>query len=637
MGKVPHDQICLNDLQLTQPSLHWFLKTVLHNSNSDLSLFRETSEASENPEGKRKKEESKIENETQEPSEPLETYYSLDEAEAKRLEEFVERFLKEHPELSAETDPKSGHETLREQSKPVSETDTALEKPLEEPGKDFELEHADQTVEEKRREAVAETLKPISKENREKQDLLGEEPEAHASFRPLESPLNIPKESAREEDSERLTPPKGAFLETRPEGLFIKLGEFEYKIGHTETQLVCGEEVGRYTGEDGGVFTQWTKHEKLNPPWKTSWYELSDRQVLYVTDLGETIEEAVKRSGGQKGLAERMSGLGVDTSQHAIWRMVHDTHESIEVENLRAIATYLERDYDSFNERIRALVSGESLGSPKIPFNLNSIEGATLCSATLSDGGIRSDRYLFYTNKKPESRKRIIETAKKVFGDVNVYEHGYNIFFTSRITGDVMEKAGIPVGETADKDPHIPTFILQGRRELRRAYLSQAYSDEGHVTKRSQRGITYPRIALKRSRDISKLLTDRDSELLESTVTWKKRMLPRNQEQLYANYTRKLRKKLEAKLVEIVEDNPPHLISEEKQILEGFGISPNLKPYEIYKTQRGYSASWISIIERYHDLVKFRDEIGFFDSEKQGRLEKILKESEETKMRVRRL
>ena len=126
---------------------------------------------------------------------------------------------------------------------------------------------------------------------------------------------------------------------------------------------------------------------------------------------------------------------------------------------------------------------GVGINNPRLPFNFNTPKGARFIMAILGDGSLgkgKSGGRPAYYNNDSKMRQIVIEAAREVLGDVDIYEHSKMIRLP-RIVGQILNLLGIRSGTKAMLNPHIPKFILNSDKEVRATALRQILCDEGNV------------------------------------------------------------------------------------------------------------------------------------------------------------
>ena len=125
------------------------------------------------------------------------------------------------------------------------------------------------------------------------------------------------------------------------------------------------------------------------------------------------------------------------------------------------------------------------LFNPKLPFDFNSEAGAYFIAAILFDGGIDRQYKPHYGNVPFKQRKRIVDSAMEVFGELKNREsnpnRGYMVRFPKCI-GIVLNYCfKIGIGNKMYSNNKVPAFVFNYPKELKSVFLRQAYDDEGNV------------------------------------------------------------------------------------------------------------------------------------------------------------
>jgi len=216
-----------------------------------------------------------------------------------------------------------------------------------------------------------------------------------------------------------------------------------------------------------------------------------------------------------------------------------------------------------------------SIFNPKIPFNFNTVDGATVISAIFHDGGINRRRQPHYSNPENlELRQKVYEAFTNVFGNFASKKSNpiknQQLYFPKIVGTIITYGLGIPCGRRVINNPSIPRFIFHSSDNVKSAFVRQAFDDESHVH-RTQRNIS-----LKLSSGSK---------------------------------------------------NPSNIIIDDKNLLESLGIDVSGPHYiDCYKCKDGTSAfRWYILISHQDNLKSFYDKIGFHSTYKQKRLQEIVK------------
>lgn len=226
------------------------------------------------------------------------------------------------------------------------------------------------------------------------------------------------------------------------------------------------------------------------------------------------------------------------------------------------------------------------LKNPKLPFKLNTKEGARFISALLFDGGIDRESKPHYGNINKNLRKDILNCVFSIFGDINskeidVNRNDYFIRFP-KVIGLILEYClNFKKGQKAYINHSIPEFIFNLDKKFKYEFIRQAFDDDGSVSNK------YPILKIAGSIDVT---NKRDNKI------------------------------------------PMNLMNDTKKLIENININPNkLRIDKVYKLNMEYGRkgpfyrqTWSFSITGRENLLKYYNEIGFNLKYKQDRLKKIL-------------
>lgn len=272
------------------------------------------------------------------------------------------------------------------------------------------------------------------------------------------------------------------------------------------------------------------------------------------------------------------------------------TSRSIPVRILKKAMNTLEIPLISIESKIVEL---SGIKNPKLPFNLNTPEGAEIRLAFLSDGHNPKDatKNLKYQAGEIESHKNLTELANKLFGELDIRihkekENKYQSYFPC-VIGDVIEPAGVPRGNKTLINPYMPKDIFMSRELLVHA-LRRSFTDEGSCYSRRNHYIRLERnVDITRELKRSKLSNFAKNHISKSKVNMSK----------YAN----------------------HLITGEYLGLRGLGIYCRLNAVKLRKNMdKTMTLTWRLSITRISEMEKFKEKIGFLLHGKNEKLNEIL-------------
>ncbi|VVB73334.1 Uncharacterised protein [uncultured archaeon] len=263
--------------------------------------------------------------------------------------------------------------------------------------------------------------------------------------------------------------------------------------------------------------------------------------------------------------------------------------KKISLRVLKLLLEYLERNGECIDRKliersVRALTSkrGSShpgancLFNPNLPFNFDTEAGAVVISALLHDGGINNRYHPHYSNLNVVLKRKVYNAFKEVFGGFDFKradpEKCVQIYFPKSVGYILIHGFGMEKGRKVVNNPGIPRFVFNSSKEVRSAFLRQAFDDEAYVSK-------------------------------------------------IGSSNRVISLKLAS-----ASPNPPKLLLDLQQLLLTFSIfsyGPRLS--ERYTSKDGVNATkWTIDILHQDNLIRFRNEIGFESTQKQERLERLV-------------
>lgn len=233
-------------------------------------------------------------------------------------------------------------------------------------------------------------------------------------------------------------------------------------------------------------------------------------------------------------------------------------------------------------ERIKSKWVGKSILSPKFPMDFNSEAGARVVAGILFDGGITSAGYPFYSNNEESLIQRMIRSVEEVVGAIEcntrltTTQSKTVVLDFPKILGEILVSGlGMVPGHKVLENPPIPEFILSAQRHVKRAFLRQAFDDDGSVGLGSRRGS---------GRSIN----------------------------LFQYHSKR---------------EPPTRLLQLKELIEGFDVPVNgpYGPTATHRAKRGYTSyGWVVQISNQRDIRAFAERIGFSLPRKTRALEELL-------------
>ncbi len=409
------------------------------------------------------------------------------------------------------------------------------------------------------------------------------------------------------------------------EGFTIIHENWSYMITTTKQESIGNLVLSRYRTRQGEEFLHIPEQGKVVPPHETPWYALSPDTRIYLEKgyKHELLRAAIAKAGGEAQLRRELKDRETHLCDNYLYRHLREQRESMQAGKLVAILTNLEKDLDEPNSHITAIGNKRAIETPNLPFSLNSTDGARIMAARYSDGtnctpegrGPEFD----YANNDLECRNRVEESLREVFGRANIVNKEYEtgevpkVRTSTYIIGQTLERAGAVIGEVIEQNPHVPTFILEGSREMKREWLIQAFGDEGYVW--PQRG----KIRLGRAAEVTGVLSEDMKKYLEQ-LKWEDKIFHGNLICRAHPYD-----DLPFEIKEAIGNHPPNLLLEERSMLRSFGINTKMYPRDIYRREGGFGANWILQTETREDGKRFLYEIGFPQERKRMELISMLR------------
>ncbi len=126
------------------------------------------------------------------------------------------------------------------------------------------------------------------------------------------------------------------------------------------------------------------------------------------------------------------------------------------------------------------------LHKPNLPFNFNNKEGAYFISAIFFDGGIDKEFKPHYGNNYLHMRKRTVNGAKKIFGEIKSKEtnakRGALVRFPKTMGIILNSCFNIGAGNKMYHNNKIPDFIFNLNKNNKACFIKQAFDDDGTVS-----------------------------------------------------------------------------------------------------------------------------------------------------------
>ncbi|WXG46008.1 MAG: hypothetical protein WED05_04985 [Candidatus Atabeyarchaeum deiterrae] len=551
--------------------------------------------------------------------------------------------LREKAENSREEDGEDDYflewcleEYERSMNTPVESNETIKVGEMEEHRVGAEKRNQSTNTESENPSADADRLKQENEEDADrKREAIGE----HHPRRLSEDPLAFINGNREQSVKQGVIPEKDeAKLDDKTtlkfdvsEGLTIIHENKNYKITIVEQEKIGDLELYRYKTRQGEEFLHIPRENTTIPPYETPWFALPPTTDIYLDRQyrHELLEAAIEKAGGKTALRQELEKRGTHTRNIYLWQQLHDRLDGVRVDKLIPILTYLDRNLNEPNCHIRAIGHLRAVENPNLRFRLAGIDGVRLHAARFSDGSLsatqgRGPRFV-YTNNDAEQRTRVIASLTNVFGRPNILIREYDdgraatVRATTEVIGCALRRSGAIAGEVVTQNPDIPTFILQGSKEMKREWLKQAFGDEG--TTYTRRGL----LTLSRGVDATHRLSDEQRNRLDVlSEKWKRQLFPDGW-RVQNKYSRF--HALPKDIREVLESECPRLLESEARILhDDFGIKTNKSPTTIYKREDGgYGVTWRMRTTSREGSRIFYEEIGFPQNRKQETLRRALR------------
>jgi len=201
------------------------------------------------------------------------------------------------------------------------------------------------------------------------------------------------------------------------------------------------------------------------------------------------VYKALKVAKTQKSLAENLSA-----NKASILDFRNSRFQTIKLGFVKQLSMFLVKtglkefsleNIEKQIELIKSTKGGKSILNPKFPMNFNNKRGAQIIACIFFDGGITSSSLLpFYFNKENVLVDRMIENIKSIVGDiyykkVKDKKNVFSVLFPQILGRILVNGLSLPIGQKVLKIPSLPTFVLTTGLELQKAFLQQAFDDEG--------------------------------------------------------------------------------------------------------------------------------------------------------------
>jgi hypothetical protein len=130
--------------------------------------------------------------------------------------------------------------------------------------------------------------------------------------------------------------------------------------------------------------------------------------------------------------------------------------------------------------------AGHKISNPKLPFDFNTKEGATIIASALHDGCITKTYHFAYFNKDEVLVNRLKAAVRSVIGDVvpkeQKHENGLIGVHYPNVVGYILTSLGLMAGDKVDNDVGVPKFLFSAPKEMISEFLGQAIAEDGAIT-----------------------------------------------------------------------------------------------------------------------------------------------------------
>ncbi len=369
---------------------------------------------------------------------------------------------------------------------------------------------------------------------------------------------------------------------------------------------------------------------------KTSvnWYDLKEYEILYLKEdvFKSLIKQGIAKAGSLSKLCAQIK------SNH--FYSILKKNRGMSVKNLKKLLAYLNINFSFLNDKILEVRKGlkVSIKNPNFPINLTDSRLGSVLGHVISDGCVyydKSSKNLIRTKYYSDTiygLNLFLNDITDIFGQVHFtqeYERNcYTVRIGNGIIGEVLRRAGLSIGKRSDSKVGLPRAVKKGGKELKKAYLSAIFDDEGSVGKINQ----FPYVIL--SRNIHVCFSNKEKIFLDTHIVplMKTNTFPTGHitrripiRQLKKTLTENKRKTM---LKKILNSKPKLLVEESNLLKKEFGINNHTYVISLQLTSNSfYSIQSCMVIRNKKDILKFYKEICFSLPKKQDKLKNYLKEA----------
>ncbi len=211
----------------------------------------------------------------------------------------------------------------------------------------------------------------------------------------------------------------------------------------------------------------------------------------------QLIGEAVKRTGSQRKLVDLLNSTGVCIKpliQQDISRIMLGKVKT-RIDIFLSVIDFLKIDLEQIRTKIKYICTlcGGSLDAEIFPLK-KSEDMAFLIAKCMGDGGVGKYGFYYYNSNSiylEEVKDKVID----VFGNIKFLEKagkGATGLFFPTVVGQTLVLSGAPKGAKVKLSYEIPTWIMNGTKRIKKAFLRGLFEDEGWIEKTNFRiGISF--------------------------------------------------------------------------------------------------------------------------------------------------
>lgn len=374
-----------------------------------------------------------------------------------------------------------------------------------------------------------------------------------------------------------------------------------------------------------------------------NWFNLYKNELFYfesVEDKATLVKETMARLG-VKGpthyskLIKQVTdytrtATGSDPNSDLNLKLVHlrgeSLHFMLDVMGLKI------QDIEGKIHHIGRTREGKSgtIVHPKFPSGPEMVDIilAIIVGAAMSDGHLHRENTGFVYTEKHLSRIEILLEHMSTLGEINhnmvLKDNGvYRIRFPS-VIGRMLERLGVPVGDSCIQKKGLPRFVLKGSLMVKCVYLSQLWTEDGcfsiywrypfPVFSWSRTSVLYDEskghmydVRDKIQANILYLFSEYGHKKESATPGRKPDIV------IYAQNLENLREHEDAAIADAAQKiwilanlEKPNLMLDEIRLLADLGVNtaPQLKRFVLYEESGRISVEWTSYINNQDDITR---------------------------------